>query len=116
MGSCFAFEFSDGFVPTPRELVLGFRAEEARMSDASDQARLSATVEHVELLGTEKLLSTRIGDNVFRVRLPVGQELSDQIDVVLRPIETHLFDAQREDDSDGMYTTCDLGLERHASG
>ena len=84
----------DGFMPTPGEIILGFRAEEARLSDARDQVRLSARIEHVELLGTENLVSARLGDTVFRVRLPVGEELSDWIEVAVRPAETHLFDVR----------------------
>ena len=84
----------DAFGPAPHDMILGFRAEEAAIGVNTLRVRLSANVEHVELLGTENLVSARIGQTVFRVRVPVGQEISDRIDVSVEPANIHIFDGK----------------------
>ena len=84
----------DQFGTAPKDVILGFRAEEAMVGKNLEHAHLSAVVEHVELLGTENLVSARIKNIVFRIRIPVGQEISEHIDVSVDPTNIHIFDTQ----------------------
>ncbi|WP_405117526.1 ATP-binding cassette domain-containing protein (plasmid) [Phaeobacter sp. BS23] len=82
----------EGFADTPEVFTLGFRAEEASLDATADGLNIKAAVEHIELLGTENLISARIGDAVFRVRAPVGVAVTDQIDARIKLGDIHLFD------------------------
>ncbi|MBN9035872.1 MAG: ABC transporter ATP-binding protein [Rhizobiales bacterium] len=83
----------DGY-PAGREVVLGFRPEEVALGPAAEGGlTVSAPIERRELLGTEVLVTLRLGERLLRVRVPVGTPLDGTITVSVPPRHLHFFGA-----------------------
>ncbi|MGL4236772.1 ABC transporter ATP-binding protein [Tabrizicola sp.] len=79
--------------------TVGFRAEDAQvMADRSrpqpDALHLSIKVEHVELMGTDRLLIGRSGDAVLRVRCPTALPLGETVAIAVEAKALHMFDVE----------------------
>jgi ABC-type sugar transport system ATPase subunit len=81
----------------PPDATLGFRSEDVQIvagntGNRSDVLRLCIRLEHGELLGTERLLTGRLGDVDVRVRCPTASPLGEKIQIEVSAENLHLFD------------------------
>jgi len=90
----------DGVPPPEPTHTLGFRAEDGRIqpqgSVALDPGSLHLTLrlEHVELLGVDRLLIGRFGTAQIRALCPLDLPLGETMDLVVGAHSLHRFDAQ----------------------
>jgi len=90
-------------LPLPRhaprngELILGLRPEHAALSHADGDAGWPLRVEMIEMLGAERLVYGRIGDELFTVRIDgtrVAPQVGDLVSLRMDPAHLHWFDAR----------------------
>lgn len=74
-------------------ITLGFRAEDARLSD--QKGNINATVYTIELLGDATMVTVRAGDSFVSVKThkEYRAEIGDQVSITLGAADSHLFDA-----------------------
>jgi ABC-type sugar transport system ATPase subunit len=80
--------------------ILGQRPEHLRLSPHGSETGLTGTVEHVENLGHEMILtlSTAIGPMVLReARTGSAPSLGQSVQLSLDPNQVHLFDPASEE-------------------
>lgn len=83
----------EGYAPGHR-VTVGFRPEEVSLGHATEGGlTLTARVERRELLGTEVLVTARLGETALRARTPVGVPVGEAITVSVPPRHLHFFDS-----------------------
>lgn len=74
-------------------ITLGFRAEDAQLSDHT--GNINAAVYTIELLGDATMVTVRAGDSFVSVKThkEYRAEIGDQVSITLGAADSHLFDA-----------------------
>ena len=83
----------EGLTGPDGPITLGFRAEDARLSD--QKGNINAAVYTIELLGDATMVTVRAGDSFVSVKThkEYRAEIGDQVSITLGAADSHLFDA-----------------------
>jgi multiple sugar transport system ATP-binding protein len=83
-----------------REVTLGIRPDDLTVAVAADPADLcfDAAIEVVEMLGSEIILDTKVGDTIMvaSIEPSVKVKVHDKLRLAMRPSRIHVFDAKTE--------------------
>ncbi len=83
-----------------KEVTLGIRPEDMDESKvATDDAKMSGTVDVVELMGAESYIHVKCEDNLFVVRVngTTDKKMGQAIDIYMNKDKIHVFDSETEE-------------------
>ena len=82
-----------------KDVILGFRPENARISGNPIEGSIEGEVYVIEPLGSEVIIDLRVGDTIVKVKAPISEELlklKGKVYILPQEEKIHIFDARTE--------------------